>query len=78
MGFLSERKWCFMDLVTDHQTGKLRESSVWSNVGKGAVLWAYVGNVSAGSFEMMTLVMGGLLCGHEAVSRVLNMKAKTE
>ena len=28
------RRWCVMDLVVDHKTGKLRESAVWSNVGQ--------------------------------------------
>lgn len=69
-----ERKWCVMDLVTDHVTGKLRESSVWSNLGKGAVIWAYIKFVSAATFEPMTLVLGVLLLGHEAGSRILNMK----
>ena len=71
---MSERKWCVMDLVTDHQSGKLRESSVWSNAGKAAVLWAYVKLVAAGNFEAMTLVIGAVLIGHEVGSRMMNMK----
>lgn len=33
------RRWCVMDLVTDHVTGKLRESYVWSNIGKGLAVY---------------------------------------
>ena len=36
------RKWCVMDLVTDHQTGKLREAYVWSNIGKGLAAYLLV------------------------------------
>ena len=70
-----ERKWCVMALVTDHVTGKLRESSVWSNVGKGCVTWAYVTMVNAANFESMTLIFLGGVAGHEVVSRLMNMKA---
>ena len=74
MTLLPERKWCVMDLVTDHASGKLRESSVWSNVGKAVVTWMYVEHVSADNFETMTLVLVGAVIGHEIVSRLTNAK----
>ena len=42
------RKWCVMDLVVDHRTGKLRESAVWSNVGKASMTWAFIYTVMGG------------------------------
>lgn len=71
---MSERKWCVMDLVTDHASGKLRESSVWSNAIKAAVLWAYVKFVGPANFEVMTLTAATIMLGHEVTSRMLNNK----
>lgn len=35
-----DRRWCFMDLVTDPMTGKLKETLLWSNLGKlSALAW---------------------------------------
>lgn len=61
------RKWCFMDLVTNHQTGKLRETALWTNAFKLAVLITYCRFVNATNFETMTFVAGGLLIGHEVI-----------
>jgi hypothetical protein len=30
------RRWCLLDLVTDSTTGRLRETAVWSNIGKAS------------------------------------------
>ena len=37
---MSARKWCFMDLVCDPVTGKIKETLLWSNLGKlSALVW---------------------------------------
>ena len=64
-----------MDLVTDRTTGRLRESACWSNAGKAAILWAYCTHVTTLNFETMTVVVGGLLLGHELGARILNQKS---
>ena len=69
------RKWCFMDLVTDHQTGKLRESSLWSNVGKAAMTWAFCFVVyKGGSNEWLWVAYGSIVVLHDAASRFFNQK----
>ena len=73
---MSERKWCVMDIVTDRTTGRLRESAVWSNIGKASIVWAYVTHVNATTFETMTFVVGGLLLGHEIGARILNQRSE--
>ena len=69
------RKWCLMDLVTDHATGKLRESSVWSNIGKAVMTWAFCFVVyKGGSNEGLWLAYGSIVVVHEAASRYLNQR----
>lgn len=69
------RKWCVMDLVVDHRTGKLRESAVWSNVGKASMTWAFVYTVLGGhGSEWLWIAYGGLVVAHASVERVLNQK----
>lgn len=64
-----------MDLVVDHQTGKLRESAVWSNVGKLVMTWAFVHTVWTGkSSEWLWIAYGGIVVSAEVVARVLNQK----
>ena len=72
--FGSQRKWCFMDLVVDHQTGKLRETALWSNAGKAAILWEYARYVNATNYETFTGVMAGILVIHETVARFMNQR----
>lgn len=72
------RRWCLTDLVTDHVTGKMRETAVFSVLTKAAVLWAYVVNVGTGNFELMTSVVAVTLLGHEIGSRVMNLKTQQE
>ena len=71
---MSERKWCVMDLVCDHTTGKLRETLLWSNLFKASTLIAYCRFVNADNFEMMTLAAGSLFLAHEGFSRVMNQR----
>lgn len=69
------RKWCVMDLVTDHQTGKLRETAVWSNVGKGTLTWAVVyQTLHNGLTEWLVLAFGGIVVLHESATRLLNQR----
>ena len=72
---LTERKWCFRDLFVDHHTGKLRESAVWSNVGKAAMTWAFIYTVMEGnSNEWLWIAYGGLVIAHASAERVLNQR----
>lgn len=69
-----KRLWCVMDLVTDHVTGKLRESACWSNVGKAGVMGAYIKFVNATNFELFTLTIAAVIIGHDVGNRLLNQK----
>jgi len=70
-----KKKWAFSDLVLDHTTGKLRETAVWSNIGKGAMTWGFVYTVlhDKGG-EWLWLAYGSIVVAAEAVARVLNQK----
>ena len=71
----TSRRWCFMDLVTDHQTGKLRETALWSNVGKLAMTWAFVFTVwKGGSSEWLWVAYGAIVVLHEASARFYNQR----
>ena len=70
------RRWKFSDLITDHVTGALRESSVFSIATKTSILWAYCTYVSATNYETMTGVVALSLLGHELGSRVMNLKTQ--
>ncbi len=72
------RRWCVMDLVVDHKTGKLRESAVWSNVGKASMTWAFIYTVMGGhGSEWLWIAYGGIVVAHASVERVLNQKQQT-
>ena len=72
------RKWCVMDLVTDHHTGKLRETALWSNIGKASMTWAFLYTIWSGKgSEWLWLAYGGIVVAHEAAARVLNQKQQT-
>lgn len=70
-----KRRWCFLDLVVDHQTGKLRESALWSNIGKCAMTWGFVYMIlhDRGT-EFLWLAFGGVVVGAEVGARILNQK----
>ena len=69
------RRWCVMDLVVDHQTGKLRETAVWSNIGKAAMTWAFVWVIyKGGTSESLWLAYGSIVVIHEAAARFFNQK----
>ena len=74
------RKWCVMDLVVDHKTGKLRETAVWSNVGKAAMTWAFVYTVlqqKANFNETLWLAFGSIVILHELGARWFNQKQQS-
>ena len=69
------RRWSLLDLVADHQTGKLRETLIWSNVGKCCMTWAFVWTIyKGGSSEWLWLTYGGIVVMHETAARILNQK----
>ena len=72
---MSNRKWCVMDLVTDHKTGKLRETALWSNIGKAAMTWAFIYTVWAKqNSEWLWAAYGGVVVLHETAARFFNQK----
>ena len=74
-----ERRWCFLDLVVDHRSGKLRETAVWSNVGKAAMTVAFLWVVyRGGSSEWLWLTYGGVVVFHETAARVMNRKDREQ
>lgn len=69
------RRWCFMDLVTDPRTGKLRETLLWSNVGKAAMTVGFLWVVyQGGTSEFLWLTYGGIVIFHEIGSRAMNQR----
>jgi hypothetical protein len=64
-----------MDLVTDHTTGKLRETSLWSNIGKAAMTWAFCYTIyKGGSNELLWVAYGSIVVVHEAAARFFNQR----
>jgi hypothetical protein len=63
-------------LVTDHQTGKLRETALWSNIGKAAMTWAFVYTVYSreGNTEWLWMAYGSIVVSHELMARYFNQK----
>ena len=69
------RLWCFLDLVTDHKTGKLRETALWSNIGKAAMTWAFCFTIyRGGSSEWLWVSFGGIVVMHESAARFFNQR----
>jgi drug/metabolite transporter superfamily protein YnfA len=72
------RQWRITDLVVDHRTGKLRESAVWSNIGKASMTWAFVHTVASGhSSEWLWIAYGGIVVAHASVERVLGQRQQS-
>jgi len=75
---MSERRWCFMDLVTDKTTGRLRESAISSIAGKSTLTWAVIyTTLHTGLTEWLVFAYGAIVIGHESISRVLNQRQQT-
>ena len=71
-------QWHWRDLVTDHQTGKLRETALWANVGKAAMTFGFVLTVYRGSSsEWLWATYGGVVVMHELGARFFNQKQQT-
>ena len=68
-------QWHWRDLVIDHHTGKLRETSVWSNIGKAAMTAGFLYTVFTGhGSEWLWATYGGVVVLHEVAARVMNQK----
>ena len=67
--------WHWRDLFVDHQTGKLRETAVWSNIGKAAMTFGFLLTIWRGaSSEWLWASFGGVVVLHEVAARVMNQK----
>ncbi len=67
--------WHLRDLVTDERTGRLRETKLWSNIGKAAMTFAFMLVVARGAgTEWLWLTYGGVVVLHELGSKVLNQQ----
>lgn len=70
-----KRSWRLQDLVCDHHTGKLRETAVWSNIGKAAMVLGFLWKVYHGTdTEWLWGVFGGIVVLHEVSARVMNQR----
>ena len=69
------KAWNFADLFVDHATGRLRESKVWSNVGKAAMTFGFLWAVMHGqNTDWLWTAYGVPILGHEAITRMFNQK----
>ena len=72
---MNGRKWCFRDLFVDHVTGKLRETALWSNIGKLSMTVAFLYETFNGNLtEWLVAAYGGIVVLHETAARVMNQK----
>ena len=70
------RRWCVMDMVTDPVSGRLRETLVFSVLGKTSALCAFVWEVAQGvDSEWLWLIVMGVLTSHAAFSQFVVNKA---
>ena len=69
------KEWHLRDLVTDHQTGKLRETAIWSNIGKATLTYGLCHQIKTGTLtEWFVAAYGAVVIMHEVAERVLNQK----
>jgi hypothetical protein len=67
--------WHWHDLVLDHQTGKIRETAVWSNIGKATMTFGFIFETCSGTLtEWFVAAYGGVVVMHEVAARVMNQK----
>ena len=65
--------WHLRDLVTDERTGRLRETKLWSNIGKAAMTFAFIlVTVRGAGTEWLWLMYGGVVVLHELGARHYN------
>lgn len=68
-------RWKLSDLVTDDKTGRLRETKLWSNIGKAAMTFGFLWVVlHGGSSEFLWATYGGVVVMHEVAARVMNQQ----
>ena len=72
------KQWHLRDWVTDERTGRLRETKLWSNVGKAAMTFAFVRAtwVGAGT-EWLWLTFGSVVVLHELGAKYLGQRQQT-
>lgn len=69
------KQWHLRDLFTDERSGKLRETKVWSNIGKAVMTFAFVVVTWRGAgTEWLWLTYGMVVVLHELGSKMLNQK----
>ena len=69
------RRWCLTDLVTDPYSGKLKETLLWSNLGKlSALSWFSYKCYDGADSEWLWLIVMGVLTCHAAFSQLVSMK----
>ena len=69
------KQWHLRDLFTDERSGKLRETKVWSNVGKAAMTFAFAVVTWRGAgTEWLWMTYGGVVVLHELGSKILAQK----
>lgn len=72
------RKWHWRDLFTDDKTGRLRETKLWSNVGKATMTAAFGVAVWRGAgTEWLWMTYGGVVVLHELGAKYLNQRQQT-
>lgn len=73
------RKWHWRDLFTDHKTGVLVETKLWSNVGKFLMSVAFVIVVWRGaSTEYHWAMFGGVVVLHDLGTRYQRYKERQQ
>jgi hypothetical protein len=67
--------WHLMDLLTDERTGRLRETKLWSNIGKAAMTFAFAVVTWRGAgTEWLWAMYGGVVVLHELGAKYLNQQ----
>jgi len=71
------RRWCVIDLVTDPKSGRLRETLLWSNLGKASALGWFSWKCWQGTdTEWLWLIVMTILTAHAAFSQFVMSKVK--
>lgn len=69
--------WRWADLFVDHRTGMLRESKLWSNIGKAAMTFGFlfIVIVEHGQYNPgLWAAYGAVIMGHETATRWMNQR----
>jgi len=67
--------WHWRDLFVDHQTGKLRETLIWSNLGKvGLSIWFGTDIYYRTATTDQAMVFASIVVLHELGSRFFNQR----